>query len=130
MGLQADGRTPSGDPVLLDVDNLIDYVMITFFAQNRDAPLTAGGDRPNNFFSLRGRSGNRGFIHIQHDGEHSLNTGNADRWGPWASPATSGPWNSITRATHSTSTRTSRRTQNTNSASPTASIARSTTTDR
>ena len=95
MGLQADGRTPSGDPVLLDVDNLIDYVMITCFAQNRDAPITAGGDRPNNFFSLRGRAGNRGFIHIQHDGEHSLNTGNADRWGPWANTPTSGPWNSI-----------------------------------
>ena len=45
MGLQADGRTPSGDPVLLDVDNLIDYVMITLFTQNNDAPLTASGNQ-------------------------------------------------------------------------------------
>ncbi len=95
QGLLADGKTRSGDPVLLDVDNLIDYVMISFFARNGDAPLVGGGDRPNNFYSLRNRLGDLGFIHIQHDGEHSLNAGGAsDRWGPYQSPTT-GNWNNI-----------------------------------
>lgn len=95
QGLLADGKTRSGDPVLLDVDNLIDYMIISIFARNADAPLVSGGDRPNNFYSLRNRLGDLGFVHIQHDGEHSLNAAGAnDRWGPFQHPI-SGNWNNI-----------------------------------
>jgi hypothetical protein len=95
MGLQADGRTPTGKPALLDVDNLIDYIMIVFFAKNADSPLTGGGGNPNNFYCMRDRLGPFGFISVEHDAEHSLDAGGAsDRWGPFESPTT-GNWNNI-----------------------------------
>ena len=95
MGLQADGRTPTGKAALLDVDNLIDYIMIVFFAKNADPPLTGGGSNPNNFYCMRDRMGPFGFISVEHDAEHSLDAGGAsDRWGPFESPTT-GNWNNI-----------------------------------
>ena len=95
MGLQADGRTRTTDPILLDVDNLIDYILVVFFSKNGDSPLTGGGDRPNNFYTIRNRIGTLGFQSIQHDAEHSLNAGGAsDRWGPFENPQT-GTWNSF-----------------------------------
>ena len=101
MGRAADGATATADPVLLDVDNLIDDMLIVFFSGNTDSPLSAflGNDGPNNFYSLRDRRGGRGFLHIQHDGEHSLNAGSAayDRVGPFNNPI-SGTWNNISKS--------------------------------
>ena len=101
MGRAADGVTATADPVLLDVDNLIDDMLIVFFSGNTDSPLSAflGNDSPNNFYSLRDRRGGRGFLHIQHDGEHSLNAGAAanDRVGPFNNP-TSGSWNTLAKS--------------------------------
>lgn len=98
MGLAADGATPTADPVLLDVDNLIDYMLIIFYSGNTDAPLSAflGNNSPNNFYSIRDRRGGHGFIHIQHDGEHSLNAGSAasNRVGPFNDPI-GGTWNTL-----------------------------------
>ncbi|RYD36805.1 MAG: hypothetical protein EOP86_05040, partial [Verrucomicrobiaceae bacterium] len=99
MGLAADGVTPTTDPVLVDLDNLIDYMMIVFLSGNGDAPLAGGGDFPNNFYSIRDRRGGHGFMHFQHDGEHSLNAGGSvyDRTGPYTSPI-NGSWNSLPRS--------------------------------
>lgn len=97
MGLQADGKTPTGEPALLDVDNLIDYIVLLFFTRNTDSALSnfLGNEQPNNFFCLRNRTGMLGFISIIHDAEHSLDAwGTADRWGPWSNPLT-GNWNDI-----------------------------------
>lgn len=95
MGLQADGRTPTGEAPLLDVPNLIDYMMVVILARNADSPLTGSGSNPNNFYSMRNRTGALGFISIQHDAEHSLNAGGAnDRWGPFENPLT-GNWGKI-----------------------------------
>ncbi len=101
MGRAADGVTPTADPVLLDVDNLIDYMMIIFFSGNTDAPLSAflGDAAPNNYYVVRDRRGGRGFLSFQHDGEHSLNAGSAafSRVGPYNDPV-SGAWNDFTRS--------------------------------
>ena len=98
MGLQADGRTPSAEPALLDVGNLIDYMIVVFLAKNADSPLTGSGSNPNNFYAMRNRTGQLGFVSIQHDAEHSLNAGGAgDRWGPFENPL-SGNWNKITHS--------------------------------
>ena len=84
MGLQADGRTPTGEAPLLDVENLIDYMLVVLISRNADSPLTGGGGSPNNFYCIRNRTGALGFISLQHDAEHSLNAGGAnDRWGPF-----------------------------------------------
>lgn len=99
MGLAADGVTPTADPILLDVDNLIDYMLIVFVAGNGDAPLANDGSFPNNYYSMRDRRGGHGFIHFQHDGEHSLNAGGGvlDRTGPYSN-AISGPWNQLPKS--------------------------------
>ena len=101
QGRAADGVTPTADPVLLDVDNLIDNMLIVFLSGNTDAPLSAflGNDSPNNFYSMRDRRGGKGFIHIQHDGEHSLDAGSAayDRVGPFNNPTT-GTWNTLNKS--------------------------------
>lgn len=101
MGRAADGVTPTADPVLVDPDNLIDYMLIIFFSGNTDAPLSAflGNNSPNNFYAIRDRRGGRGFIHIQHDGEHSLNAGSAasNRVGPFNDPI-NGTWNTLSKS--------------------------------
>lgn len=97
QGLQADGRTPSGEPVLLDVDNLIDYIILLFFTRNSDSSISAFYEnaRPNNFYCLRNRNGVLGFVSIIHDAEHTFDaSGAADRWGPWQTD-TGNYWNNI-----------------------------------
>ncbi|MGI8604931.1 MAG: lamin tail domain-containing protein [Verrucomicrobiales bacterium] len=89
FGLAADGITPTADPVLLDLDAHIDYLLGIYYGGNADAPISSftGNTNPNNFYSLRRRTANRGFVHIDHDGEHTLGaTGaNVDRTGPFNS---------------------------------------------
>ena len=101
MGRAADGVTPTVDPVLLDLDNLIDDMLIVFFSGNTDAPLSdfLGNNSPNNFYAIRDRRGGKGFVHIQHDGEHTLNAGSAgsNRVGPFNDPI-SGTWNTLTKS--------------------------------
>jgi len=89
MGLAADGVTPTADPVLLDVDNLIDYMLVTFWTGNFDGAVSAflGNERANNWFASRRRDNNprQGFRFFVHDFEHSLFDVNEDRTGPFTS---------------------------------------------
>ncbi|KAB2837936.1 MAG: hypothetical protein F9K45_12000, partial [Melioribacteraceae bacterium] len=76
QGLNVDG-TPNGSyKKLVDIDNLIDYMLIIFFTGNYDAPVSKfGGDNMiNNFFAIYNRNSNEGFKFFQHDAEHSLRT--------------------------------------------------------
>ncbi|MFH1470093.1 MAG: CotH kinase family protein [Pseudomonadota bacterium] len=74
------GNTPDGTrdpelPVLVDVDNLIDYMLVIFWTGNFDAPTGAftGNKEPNNFYAIRDRSDvDHGFTFYAHDSEHSL----------------------------------------------------------
>ena len=87
MGLAADGVTPTADPVLLDPDNLIDYMLLTFWTGNLDGATSAflGNDRANNWFGSRRRdnNGGQGFQFFAHDFEHSFFNVNEDRTGPF-----------------------------------------------
>lgn len=94
------GLNPNGAPNpayenLLDVDNLIDYMLAVFFTGNIDCPITqfAGNNSPNNMYAMRNRTGQfGGFRFFLHDSEHTLlhesslpSTGelNRDRTGPF-----------------------------------------------
>lgn len=60
---------------LVDVDNLIDYMLVIFYTGNFDAPTGAftRNQGPNNFFALFNRvSPGAGFVFFAHDSEHSL----------------------------------------------------------
>ena len=84
------GRNPDGtrNPELenlLEVDNLIEYMLIIFWGGNLDAPISAfGGNRnPNNYHSLRRREGADGFRFFIWDAEHTMLNVNEDRTGPF-----------------------------------------------
>ena len=70
QGLNPDGSRNSAYPVLVDIDNLIDYMLCTIYVCDPDGP-TAGGI-PNNFYCMYNRNNNRGFVFFRHDAEHSL----------------------------------------------------------
>jgi len=76
QGLEPDGVTPkAGTPVLLDVDNLIDYLLVIFYSGNHDAPLSTFVRASNNWFAVRNRvTADEGFRYFVHDGEHSFGT--------------------------------------------------------
>ena len=85
QGNNPDGtRNPDYEP-LLDVDNLIDYMLVIFWAGNLDAPLTKFGRNqwPNNWYGVRRRGGERGFQFIVWDAEHTLLDLEEDRTGPF-----------------------------------------------
>ena len=87
MGLAADGVTPTSDPVLLDPENLIDYMLLTFWTGNLDGATSAflGDNRANNWFGSRRRENNpgQGFRFYVHDFEHTFLNVNEDRTGPF-----------------------------------------------
>ncbi len=94
QGLNPNGTRNTAYPVLLDVDNLIEYMQIIFFTGDRDAPISnfLGNLSPNNWFGMRDRTGETGFQFFAHDGEHTMNNGLASRIGPHPAgdPATGG----------------------------------------
>jgi hypothetical protein len=79
--------------VLVDIDDLIDYMMVIFYSGDGDAVLSnfLSNNMPNNWFSLRDRQGSRGFTFYLQDGEHTLlaPSWNVDRTGPWLSQSNS-----------------------------------------
>jgi hypothetical protein len=73
-GLDDSGLRNLSSKVLVDIDNLIDYMNIVFYTGNFDAPVSAfvSNRMPNNFYAIYDRKGTRGFIFCAHDNEHSL----------------------------------------------------------
>ncbi len=89
QGLNPDGARNPAFTNLVDVPNLIDYMLVIIYGGNKDAPISnfLGNDRPNNWYGLRNRDGQHGgFRFIAHDSEHTLLPGDIaiDRTGPFA----------------------------------------------
>lgn len=74
VGKNEDGSPNPEGKKLVDIDNLIDYMLTIFYGGNFDAPVTKfrGDAVPNNFYALCNRDGNEGFIFLNHDAEHTL----------------------------------------------------------
>jgi hypothetical protein len=85
QGLNPDGTRNPDYEVLLDVDNLIDFMINVFFTGDGDAPYSSFVNGPNNFYSLYNRNGEQGFVHFRHDAEHTLGAQDwaEDRTGPF-----------------------------------------------
>ena len=84
------GRNPDGTEnvdleCLLDVDNLIDYMLVIFYGGNYDGPVSAWGNNrgANNWYGLRNRESRDGFRFFIWDAEHSLKDVREDRTGPF-----------------------------------------------
>ncbi len=79
QGLDPNGQRNPNLPVLLDVDNLIDYMLIIGYTGAYDSGLSDFVGASNNWFSLRNAvRDDQGFSHFLHDAEHSLGAGG--RW--------------------------------------------------
>ncbi len=75
QGKNAQGFPQPGGEVLVDIDNLIDYMITIFYTGNFDAPTSSYGNNTgaNNFYAIFNRDDNSsGFIFLNHDAEHSL----------------------------------------------------------
>jgi len=85
QGLNPDG-TPNPDyERLVDVDNLIDYMVCTFYVGDLDAPISnfLQNNRPNNFYAVYNHTNPDGFKFLRHDAEHTLFNVNENRTGPY-----------------------------------------------
>jgi hypothetical protein len=76
QGLNADGTRNPTYKVLVDIDNLIDFMLVIFYGGNFDSPTTKFGQNqsPNNFFCIYNRNGDEGFKFFAQDAEHTLRT--------------------------------------------------------
>ncbi len=74
QGKLANGNENWSYPVLVNLNNLIDYMLVIFYAGNFDSPVTAfrGNSFPNNFYGIYNRLGRSGFLFFAHDAEHTL----------------------------------------------------------
>jgi hypothetical protein len=93
QGLNPDGTRNPNYEVLLDVDNLIDFMLNVFVTGDCDAPVSNfinNNGSPNNFYAICKRNGDRGFIFFRHDAEHTLGTRDwgYDRTGPFPAGST------------------------------------------
>ncbi len=90
QGLNPDGSRSDDFPILLDVDNLIKYMLIIFWTANTDTPIIVSNLATNNWIGMRDRKGDQGFSFFIHDAEFSLFPGPGseskphDRTGPFA----------------------------------------------
>jgi len=85
QGLSSDGSENLAYENLLDVDNLIVYMINILYGGNLDAPISnfLGNTRVNNFYAIRDRTARSGFKFFLHDSEHTLRNVNENRNGPW-----------------------------------------------
>ena len=78
QGMNPDGSRNPDFERLLDVDNLIDYMILTYYTSDADGPGSKfTRPRVNNYFTIYNRDNPDGFKFFEHDSEHSLDTGNA-----------------------------------------------------
>src|SRR6185503_8912782 len=84
QGRNVNGTINTNYENLIDVPNLIDYMLVILYGGNLDAPISnfLGNDSPNNWYGFRDRTGqNGGFRFASHDAEHTLLNVNEDRTG-------------------------------------------------
>ena len=94
QGLNPDGTPNSEYPRLLDVDNVIDYMILTYYTGDRDGP----GSRftqpnPNNYFGIYNRVNPDGFKFFEHDSEHSMDVGENNMVSPFTSGSSASQFN-------------------------------------
>jgi hypothetical protein len=86
QGLDPDGTPNPAYERLLDVDNVIDYMICTYYVGDLDAPISnfLQNTRPNNFYAIYNRANPDGFKFFRHDAEHTMLNVNEDRTGPFS----------------------------------------------
>ncbi|MBN1781374.1 CotH kinase family protein [bacterium] len=85
QGCNPDGSRNPDYEVLLDVDNLIDFMITVFISGDGDGPASGFTNGPNNFYAVYNPKMERGFVYLRHDAEHTLGAQSwaVDRTGPF-----------------------------------------------
>ncbi len=85
QGLDTNGQPDPTKERLVDVDNLIDYLLLIYYTGASDNGITEFlGHTLNNLYAVYNRENPDGFKWIQHDCEHALDTSTKlDRTGPY-----------------------------------------------
>jgi hypothetical protein len=85
QGLNPNGTRNPAYERLLDVDNVIDYMICTYYVGDLDAPISnfLQNTRPNNFYAIYNRTIPDGFKFFRHDAEHTIFNVNENRTGPY-----------------------------------------------
>lgn len=86
QGLNPDGSVNPDYERLVDVDNVIDYMICTYYVGDLDAPVSnfLQNSRPNNFYAVYNRANPDGFKFFRHDSEHTMLNVNENRLGPYS----------------------------------------------
>ncbi len=74
QGLTSDGSPDPFGERLLDPQNLMDYMICTYYTGDPDAPISCWAHFSNNVFAIYNRFEPEGFTWYRHDAEHSLGT--------------------------------------------------------
>jgi len=77
QGLNIDGTRNADLEKLLDVENLIDFMIIEYYTGDSDGPGSRFGGIPNNTWCVFNRVNPDGWKWLQHDSEHTLGAGGA-----------------------------------------------------
>jgi hypothetical protein len=77
QGLNIDGTPNDTYERLLDVDNLIDFMIIEYYTGDSDGPGSRFGGLPNNTWGIFNRVNPDGWKWLHHDNEHTLGAGGA-----------------------------------------------------
>lgn len=72
QGLNPDGTRNPDYERLLDVENLIDFMVIEYYSGDRDGPGSRFGNIPNNTYAVFDRANPDGWKWFHHDNEHTL----------------------------------------------------------
>ncbi len=72
QGLLPDGTPDPYGERLLNPENLMDYMICTYYTGDPDAPVSCWGHFSNNVFAIYNRVRPDGFTWYRHDAEHSL----------------------------------------------------------
>ncbi|OGC07049.1 hypothetical protein A2V82_05760, partial [candidate division KSB1 bacterium RBG_16_48_16] len=74
QGKNPDGTRNPAYPVLVDMDNLITYMICTFYVGDYDGPVSAFGSNnyTQNWFGVYNHTNPDGFKFFRHDAEHSM----------------------------------------------------------
>ncbi|MFH1719707.1 MAG: lamin tail domain-containing protein, partial [Planctomycetota bacterium] len=78
QGMNRDGTRNPEYERLLDVDNLIDFMIIEYYTGDRDGPGSRFGNIPNNTFSIYNRVNPDGWKFFHHDNEHTLGASSSE----------------------------------------------------
>lgn len=88
QGLNTDGTRNPDYELMVDIDNLIEYMLLIYYGGNLDAPVSwcCGDVAVNNFYMIYNRNEPDGWKFFAHDAEHTLLVGELyrDRTGPFS----------------------------------------------